>query len=51
MYSYENKSENSMEKIKCNNHKIKKGDIFKYSRSKIVTNYSVKEEITEKIKM
>lgn len=39
-----------MGKIKCNNHEIKKVEVFKYWGSKMVTKRSVKEEITERLK-
>jgi hypothetical protein len=39
-----------MEKIKCNNLEIKEVESFKYLGSKIVTNRSVKEEVTGIIK-
>jgi hypothetical protein len=38
------------EKIKCNNHEIKKVESFKYLGSKIVTDGSVKEEVIEGIR-
>jgi hypothetical protein len=38
-------------KIKCNNYYIKWWRARKYLRSKIVTNGSLKEEVTEIIKM
>jgi hypothetical protein len=40
-----------MEKIKCINCEIKKGDEHNYLGSNVVTNGSVKEEITGRIKM
>jgi hypothetical protein len=42
-----NRKTGVMEKIKYNNHEMERVEGFRYLRSKLVTNRSVKDEITE----